>query len=71
MPQFLNMIMGDMSVVDARPIVPEELNKYYKKITLTYYATKPGITDPWQVGQRSDIVDYQDRVEQDRRYVLS
>jgi len=71
LPQFLNVIMGDMSVVGARPIVPEELDKYYKEIALTYCATKPGITGPWQVGQRSDIVDYQDRVEQDRRYVLS
>lgn len=70
LPQFLNVIFGEMSVVGARPIVPEELDKYYKEIALTYCAMKPGITGPWQVGQRSDIVDYKDRVEQDRRYVL-
>ncbi len=71
LPQFLNVIRGEMSVVGARPIVPEELEKYYKEIALTYCAMKPGITGPWQVGQRNDIVDYKDRVELDRRYVLS
>ncbi|MCP3873865.1 MAG: sugar transferase, partial [Desulfobacteraceae bacterium] len=71
LPQFLNVIGGDMSVVGARPIVPEELDHYYQDIALTYCSMKPGITGPWQVGQRNDIVDYKDRVEQDRRYVLS
>lgn len=60
-----------MSVVGARPIVFEELLKYYKKTALTYCAMKPGITGPWQCGQRSDTVDYTERVELDRRYVLT
>lgn len=71
LPQFINVISGEMSVVGARPIVFEELEKYYKKTALTYCATKPGITGPWQCGQRSDTVDYTERVELDRKYVLT
>jgi len=71
LPQFLNIIVGDMSVVGARPVVPEELEKYYKKTALTYCAMKPGITGIWQVGKRNDTVNYDERVELDRWYVLN
>lgn len=69
-PQFLNVLGGQMSVVGARPVVPEELEKYYKESALTYCATKPGITGPWQTGKRSDTEDYDERVELDQWYVL-
>lgn len=71
LPQFINVLSGRMSVVGARPVVPEELDKYYKDTTLTYCSTKPGITGPWQAGKRSDIEDYKERVELDRRYILN
>jgi putative colanic acid biosynthesis UDP-glucose lipid carrier transferase len=71
LPQFINVLSGQMSVVGARPVVPEELEKYYKDTTLTYCSTKPGITGPWQAGKRSDIEDYKERVELDRRYILN
>jgi putative colanic acid biosynthesis UDP-glucose lipid carrier transferase len=71
LPQFINVFSGRMSVVGARPVVPEELEKYYKDTTLTYCSTKPGITGPWQAGKRSDIEDYKERVELDRRYILN
>lgn len=71
LPQFINVLMGQMSVVGARPIVIEELDNYYQDIALTYCAMKPGITGPWQIGKRSDTVDYRERVELDKRYVLN
>jgi len=71
LPQFLNVLSGEMSVVGARPVVPEELDKYYREATLTYCAMKPGITGLWQVNKRSDIMDYAGRVELDRRYILN
>ncbi len=71
LPQFLNVIAGDMSVVGARPVVPEELEKYYKKTALTYCAMKPGITGIWQAGKRNDTIDYEERVELDRWYILN
>jgi putative colanic acid biosynthesis UDP-glucose lipid carrier transferase len=70
LPQFLNVLGGQMSVVGARPVVPEELEKYYKESALTYCATKPGITGLWQAGKRSDTENYDERVELDRWYVL-
>ncbi|MBN1364094.1 MAG: sugar transferase [Syntrophaceae bacterium] len=69
LPQFLNVLAGHMSVVGARPVVPEELYKYYKESALTYCATKPGITGLWQTGKRSDTVNYHERVALDRWYV--
>lgn len=71
LPQFLNVLSGEMSVVGARPVVPEELDKYYREIALTYCAMKPGITGLWQVSAREEVVDYPGRVELDRRYILN
>ena len=70
LPQFINVLTGEMSVVGARPVVSEELKKYYREATLTYCAMKPGITGPWQVGGRNGM-DYETRVELDRWYILN
>lgn len=71
LPQFINVLKGEMSVVGARPIVAEELEKYYSAVALTYCATKPGITGLWQAGERSDTTDYNSRVELDKTYILN
>jgi lipopolysaccharide/colanic/teichoic acid biosynthesis glycosyltransferase len=71
LPQFINVLSGEMSVVGARPVVPEELVTYYREITLTYCAMKPGITGLWQVSHDRDVLDYAGRVELDRRYILN
>lgn len=70
-PQFLNVIRGDMSVVGARPIVGKELNEFYKDSAGRYCSMKPGITGPWQVGRRSDIEEYDERVRLDDWYILN
>ncbi len=69
LPQFLNVLKGDMSVVGPRPVVEEELKKYYKENAEIYMSVKPGITGYWQVEGRSDIEDYQERVKMDVWYV--
>jgi len=71
LPQFINVFLGEMSVVGARPIVSQELSDYYKETAISYCAMKPGITGPWQVGKRSDTEDYKERVDLDRWYVLN
>ena len=75
LPQFINVLRGEMSVVGARPIVGKELEDYYKvydeRSAGRYCSMKPGITGPWQVMKRSDIVDYKERVELDDWYVLN
>ena len=70
-PQFLNVLKGDMSVVGARPIVGRELKDFYKESAGRYCSMKPGITGPWQVGRRSDVEDYTERVEMDDWYILN
>lgn len=70
-PQFFNVLKGDMSVVGARPIVGCELADYYKESAGRYCSMKPGITGPWQVGKRSDVEDYSERIQMDDWYILN
>lgn len=70
-PQFINVIRGDMSVVGARPIVFNELNGFYKESAGRYCSMKPGITGPWQVGRRSNVDEYRERVQMDDWYILN
>ena len=68
-PQFWNVLKGEMSVVGPRPLVPEELSKYGRKID-TVLKIKPGITGLWQVSGRNDIP-YPKRVKIDVYYATS
>lgn len=66
-PQLLNVLAGDMSVVGPRPIVDEERSKYGEHFR-TYAYALPGITGLWQVSGRCDV-NYPERVQMDVRYV--
>ena len=70
LPQIFNVIKGDMSLVGPRPVIKEEIEKYYKEFAQYYYMVKPGITGLWQVSGRSDT-DYEKRVRLDTWYVLN
>jgi exopolysaccharide production protein ExoY len=67
LPQLINVIRGDMSLVGPRPIVEAEMARYSDRID-HYAAVRPGITGLWQVSGRSDV-DYDQRVQLDCRYV--
>lgn len=67
LPQLVNVIRGDMSLVGPRPIVQDEVVRYADEIE-HYSAVRPGITGLWQVSGRSDV-DYDRRVQLDTRYV--
>jgi exopolysaccharide production protein ExoY len=69
LPQFFNVLKGDMSIVGPRPVIEEELKKYYKDKAKYYLAVKPGITGYWQVEGRSDVEDYNKRVNMDVWYI--
>jgi lipopolysaccharide/colanic/teichoic acid biosynthesis glycosyltransferase len=71
LPQFWNVLKGEMSVVGARPIVAQELHEYYNGSQGLYCSIKPGVTGPWQVGGRSDTEDYDERVRMDSEYILN
>ena len=67
LPQLLNVLKGEMSLVGPRPVVAEELERY--GASLPYYlAVKPGLTGLWQVSGRNDV-SYDERVALDVRYV--
>jgi undecaprenyl-phosphate galactose phosphotransferase len=70
LPQIFNVLKGEMSLVGPRPVVEEELEKYYKESAIYYKMVKPGITGFWQVSGRSDT-DYDFRVKVDTWYVYN
>ena len=67
LPQLINVIRGEMSLVGPRPIVQDEVVRYAEQIE-HYAAVRPGITGLWQVSGRSDV-DYDQRVQLDTTYV--
>jgi exopolysaccharide production protein ExoY len=69
LPQLLNVLRGDMSLVGPRPIVPSELERYGCEGD-SYVLTRPGLTGAWQVNGRSGV-GYPERVDLDRHYIES
>ncbi|WP_342032549.1 sugar transferase [Mesobacillus boroniphilus] len=67
LPQLINVLKGEMSLVGPRPIVEEEL-KEYKHKRQDFLSVKPGMTGYWQVCGRSDV-GYPERVELELYYV--
>jgi exopolysaccharide production protein ExoY len=67
LPQIINVLRGEMSLIGPRPIVEEELERYGAGAAL-YIAVRPGITGMWQVNGRCAIP-YERRVALDVEYV--
>ena len=67
-PQFLNILLGDMSLVGTRPPTVDEFEKYNgyyrRRMSIT-----PGLTGMWQVSGRSDIQDFEEIVKLDLEYI--
>lgn len=68
LPQFWNVLKGDMSLVGTRPPTIDEFEKYesHHKRRLSL---QPGITGMWQVSGRSDIQDFEEVVKLDCEYI--
>ena len=67
LPQFINVLRGEMSIIGPRPIVKDEIIKYeenFKKVS----SIKPGITGLWQVSGRNNLT-YKRRIMLDLNYV--
>ena len=68
LPQFYNVLKGDMSLVGTRPPTADEFEKYNlyyrRRISMT-----PGLTGLWQVSGRSEIEDFDDVVKYDLQYI--
>ena len=69
LPQLINILKGEMSIVGPRPIQRSEAIKYGDKFDF-YLSTRPGLTGLWQISGRSDTT-YNERVNLDVRYVTS
>lgn len=69
LPQFFNVLKGDMSIVGTRPPTVDEYEQYqvYHRGRL---ASKPGITGLWQVSGRNQITDFEEIVELDIDYIM-
>jgi len=70
LPQFINVLRGDMSLVGPRPPIPYELAAYQTWHRRRLLEVKPGITGLWQVTGRS-TVDFDEMVRLDLRYATS
>ena len=68
LPQFFNVLIGDMSLVGTRPPTVDEFeqydNEHKRRVSI-----KPGITGLWQVSVRSDITNFEDVVKLDLEYI--
>jgi exopolysaccharide production protein ExoY len=69
LPQLINVLRGEMSLVGPRPIVAEEL-EFYGEDAVLYLRARPGVTGAWQISGRNDL-SYEQRVAFDRLYVES
>jgi undecaprenyl-phosphate galactose phosphotransferase len=67
LPQLLNVIRGEMSLVGPRPVVQAELERY-GEARVYYLQVRPGLTGLWQISGRNDV-DYERRVSLDAWYV--
>ena len=68
LPQFWNVLAGDMSIVGPRPPIPNEVNRYdsWQRRRLSM---KPGVTCLWQVNGRNKITDFNEWVKLDLEYI--
>ena len=68
LPQFFNVLMGDMSLVGTRPPTLDEY-EHYESHHKRRLSMKPGITGLWQVSGRSNIEDFEEVVRLDVQYI--
>ncbi|MFN6045905.1 MAG: sugar transferase, partial [Verrucomicrobiota bacterium] len=69
LPQLLNVVKGDMSLVGPRPLPLYEVEAFSEITHRRRLSVKPGITCEWQAGGRNTITSFEQWVEMDLRYI--
>jgi exopolysaccharide biosynthesis polyprenyl glycosylphosphotransferase len=69
LPQLINVVLGDMSLVGPRPLPLYEVEAFSKMAHRRRLSVKPGITCEWQVGGRNQITSFEEWVEMDLHYI--
>lgn len=67
LPQLLNILKGDLSIIGPRPVIKEELERYGEKKS-TFLSVTPGLTGYWAANGRS-CTSYEDRIKMELYYV--
>ena len=68
LPQLLNVLRGEMSLVGPRPPLPSEVD-LYEEHHYTRFDMKPGMTGPWQVSGRNAITDFEEVIQLETAYM--
>ena len=66
-PQFINILIGDMSLIGPRPVVPDEAENYGKNKT-KFLSMRPGLTGYWASNGRNNI-SYKERIKMELYYI--
>jgi exopolysaccharide biosynthesis polyprenyl glycosylphosphotransferase len=69
LPQFWNVLRGDMSLVGPRPLPVDEVKRFSDLAHRRRLSVKPGLTCLWQIGGRNQIFDFKDWVRLDLEYI--
>ncbi len=68
LPQFFNVLKGDLSVVGPRPVTEEEIQKYFGSKASKILSVRPGLTGIWQTSGRS-LLTFEERIRLEESYI--
>ena len=69
LPQFINVVRGEMSLVGPRPLPVDETSRFGDFAHRRRLSVKPGITCLWQISGRNEVKDFKDWIRLDLEYI--